>query len=240
LKIVATDENGAYHFSRIKVGECTIMVQHPSYSYERRVIVVDADTQHPDVDFSLQPGLTLRGKATARATGNAARNLYIEIREPGGALIVSEDIAVDSLGNYMVRGLREGTYSLDAYAENLAPLYNYTVTITAEGDNVLDLLFNRGGTLELVVVNDAGEGVEHAKVNLLNAQGQPIGYPLSLGALMNLEEVFFTDADGRLERRNIPAGSYTLKIEATGFQNYQAPISITEEGIALQNVTMME
>ena len=204
------------------------MSQASGYSYATKDLVLERDSELSNVNFSLEPGYTLTGKALEKKSGNPAQNPFFEIRDSKGTLVLAEEVNADSLGNYLVTGLGAGNYTLHAFANNVAPLYNIPLVIQEIEENKLDLWFLEGGTLSVKVINEEQEGVEHAKVDVYSSGGMLLHYPLSLSTFIDFEKILFTDGDGRLTRAHIPAGSHTVRIEASGYLMSSKPIQITE------------
>lgn len=238
MKKGITEFNGLYQIKNISAGDYSVIAKHEKYSYAVKDISIKSGETLSNIDFELTSGFILKGKAIDKISINPLNNLYLDIRDKDGKIVLSEDVKIDSLGNYIVEGLNKGEYRINAFSKGYAPMYNIVSTISDSQENILDLQFSTGGSLNIIVINEAGEPIEKAKVDILDTDGWRIQYPFNFDTLLNFRNIIYTDKEGRLIRKNLPAGQYNLNITATGYVKTQTSIEIIEENETSLSVKM--
>ncbi len=223
-----TDSNGHYELEEVQEGELSVVVQHKEYAYDMHPLTLTVGESKTGIDFALHPGLSIKGRAILRESGSPVGRLFIHLLDSQGVALKNDFVTVDSDGRFTISGLREGSYTINAYPQGAAPLYGVNVSVNADSENVLALEFSPGGTLIVDVHGQDDKPVKKAKVDLIDASGQIISYPANLDSLLEYNAKFFTDDSGHLERPNIPVGTYTLRVSATGYQKHSEEITIND------------
>jgi len=224
-----TDDAGFYKLDELQSGDMTVVATHDKYAYAMQVLNLPEGEEKAGVDFELSPGLSLSCRAILRETGTPPSRLFVQLTNSQGLALYSQYPNVDGDGRFTIPGLREGEYVMHAFPLNAAPLYRIPCSVTVGMEEPLQLVFPVGGALIVDVADEAGNPVKKAMVNLLDSSGRALSFPPSLDSLMEFNKIFFTDEKGHLERRNIPEGTYTLNITATGFQPHSSELSISED-----------
>lgn len=214
----SSDSEGRYLLEDVQEGELTVFCQHEKYTYDMRPMSVVAAEKKTGVDFQLKPGLTLNGKAVIKEGGAPVSRLFINMRDSGNIIIHNNFATIASDGQFTISGLKEGEFSMNAYPQNAAPLYDVRLTIRAGVQNNILLEFSSGGTLIMNVTGDEDKPLAKAKVDILDSSGKILDLPLSIDNMMAYNSLAFTDEKGRLERKNIPAGSYTVRVQAFNYK----------------------
>ncbi|HRR31440.1 MAG TPA: hypothetical protein P5557_09065, partial [Candidatus Sumerlaeia bacterium] len=137
-------------------------------------------------------------------------------------------VPMASDGQFTITGLKEGDYTLNAYPQNAAPLYNTRCAIKAGTSNNVLLEFSQGGTLIANVVGDDDKPVAKAKVDIIDSTGKTLELPATFDNMMAYNSLAFTDEKGRLERKNIPAGSYAVRVQAFNYKDETVDARIEE------------
>ncbi|HRU53689.1 MAG TPA: carboxypeptidase regulatory-like domain-containing protein, partial [Candidatus Sumerlaeia bacterium] len=224
----SSDSDGRYLLEDVQDGDLTVFCQHEKYTYERHSMSITAGEKITNVDFLLKPGLALSGKGVMKMGGAPIARLFINMRDAGGAMIYNSFVPMASDGQFTITGLKEGDYTLNAYPQNAAPLYNTRCAIKAGTSNNVLLEFSQGGTLIANVVGDDDKPVAKAKVDIIDSTGKTLELPATFDNMMAYNSLAFTDEKGRLERKNIPAGSYAVRVQAFNYKDETVDARIEE------------
>jgi hypothetical protein len=123
--------------------------------------------------------------------------------------------------SYKFKNLPAGTYTLTAYARNLASVRYQKVTVAAGSTATQNITFSAGGVLKGNITKESGTAIEGAIVTILE-NGKKA----------------FTDSSGNYEIRGINGGSYTVKVNAAGYAEKQAMVVISDGKTAAQNFSL--
>ncbi|MEW5804145.1 MAG: carboxypeptidase regulatory-like domain-containing protein [bacterium] len=124
--------------------------------------------------------------------------------------------------SYKFKNLPAGTYTLTAYARNLASVMYQDVTVTAGNTATRNITFSAGGILKGKVTGESAEApIESALVTILE-NGKKA----------------FTDSSGNYEIRGISEKTYTVKVNATGYAAKQSTIVITSGETTTQDFSL--
>jgi len=121
---------------------------------------------------------------------------------------------------YEYRGLPAGTYTLRAYARNLASVVISSVSVTAGQTTTQNITFTPGGTLT-GDVSSAGSPIADAVVTLIESGHSAV-----------------TDASGNYTIQGITPGGYTVEVTASGYADAQALVTIAEGVSLTQNFVL--
>ena len=233
-----TDAGGLYTLVDAQEGDITVIVQHVKYTYDIRPLKLSAGEKMTGVDFQLKPGLSITGHAVLKENGSPASRLFIHLLNASGVTIQNNFVTVGDDGKFTIAGLSEGDYVVNAYAQGVAPLYGVRCNVQAGGENSVNLVFSTGGTMLLKALGENEKPVPNAKVDILDGTGHSLSIPANLDSLVAYNSMVFTDENGRLERKNIPAGSYKVMIEAKGYETSASDLLIKEGEQAVINIKL--
>lgn len=223
-----TDSSGKFLFDTVEEGSWNLIAQHPYYSYELQRVELEAGEQKNDVEFRLQPGLTLKGTAIARSTGVGVGSLFLHIKDSVGNVIRSSYVSIDTSGNYIVTGLASGLYIIGGFAPNYAPLLNISIQISPELENTLNFEFLDGGTLDLTVLSETNKPVKNARADIILGDGTPLYYPATFENALSYQNITYTNDNGHLTHPHLPPGTHLLRISHPEFQTEERTIEIIE------------
>jgi hypothetical protein len=122
--------------------------------------------------------------------------------------------------SYEFRYLPAGSYTLKAYARNLASVLYSSVTVTAGQTSTQNITFTAGGTLN-GQVTDGATAVSGATVLIVETGLQAT-----------------TDTLGNYTIVGINTGSYTVKASASGYADAEAAVSVTSGSTTTQDLTL--
>jgi len=235
-----TDDEGRFELREVQDGSFTLIARHDSYAYMAQSVTLAPGGQVEGLEFRLQPGLSLSGTALLLENNAPPVQLFISLTDPSGIAVHNNLVTLETNGKFTISGLRPGIYSLDAFPRNAAPLYRITCNVSAASGAPLDLRFPRGGSLALTLVNESGAPVKQARVDVVHSGGFILSLPPSIDAMMGYVSSMFTDDQGRLDRSHITPGEHELRITATGYEEYHAPVAIPDGGTVPVTVTLTQ
>jgi len=171
---------------------------------------------------------TLRMKQTGSITGqvelgDATTPSDVQVYIPG----ISPVIMTDSVGNFSISGLPEGTYTLKAVKAGYGTVVMPGITVTVAADSSLDPF-----TLPAVIGNVSGtltreNAAEHA------------GTLISLRAPDGSAHVAVTDINGAFAVNDLPEGPYTLTATYPGFEPVEQAVQIAAGTPAVVGAQML-
>jgi protocatechuate 3,4-dioxygenase beta subunit len=211
-----TDESGFYSFSNLTTGRIRLAVTRAGYYNETRLISVTQGRSFT-ADFTLR----LRASQLATLSGVVSDTEGVAIR---GAVVTLSD-GVSS-------GMRDTTDSRGRYSITRVIPDTYTVSVTAPGfvsSTPTSVILDQDET-EVLNVTLSGVGASTAGITglVVDSDGQPItGARVAItgGPVTGRSDT--TDVTGLYEILNLPAGTYTLRASATGFNPQTRTVSIT-------------
>jgi len=133
----------------------------------------------------------------------------------------------DSNGNYTLAGLAPGTYTITPHKEgtlcNFAPPF-HIITIPPNAVDIdflttMHCIMPLGEVSGFVTEQGTGKPIANAKITLAGL-------------------TFYTAADGGYGRADIPVGTHTLKVSASGYQAAQATVTINEAQLTEKNFSL--
>jgi large repetitive protein len=225
----STDSDGFYKIKDIQEGDFTLLAKHKDYSYKTLSMnLVEGETKK-DINFALDPGLSIKGTAIVKKTNTPVTRLFIHLIDSRNMTIMNEFVTIDSSGEYTIPGLQAGDYTINAYPTGAAPIYRISFTVSSGKENILNLDFSPGGDISVDVKDTSGNPIKRAEVTLQDINGKPYSLAANLDNIMQFNEMIFTDDNGHLERKNIPPGPCTIKINAKDHETYTSGITINED-----------
>lgn len=202
-----TDENGTYQFSNLNTGRVRLTVTRAGYfDASRQITVTQGRTVTADFD------LRLRASQLASLSG--------VVTDTNGTAIRG---AVVTLSNGTSAGMSDTTDSRGRYSITRIIPDTYTVTVSASGFNSTTgtAALDQGGA-SVLNFSLTGIGASTAGITglVVDGNGQPIiGARVTITGGPVTGRTSTTDGNGQYQLLNLPAGTYTLRVNATGFQS---------------------
>ncbi|MGH7295153.1 MAG: MSCRAMM family protein, partial [Polyangiaceae bacterium] len=230
-----TGGDGAFRMSGVATGAYSVRISAQNFA-TRAVAGITvqptADGADPrPIAFTLDEGGTLLGVAVDRGgspvAGARVGAIDLSIGLVAGGRRAAPGAVSGSDGTFTLRSLAAGRYELTATAEGFAPS---AVTIDFDGTSLQATLpMERGGTLTVRVVGQAGQPVPGATVALgvVPAGSAPV-------------PSVTTDQDGLARYANLVAGAYQGTVVVNGVPPVSAAVtaSVVEGGAASATATL--
>ena len=189
-----TDQTGAFRFDSLPEGTYTVSFNKAGYVPRTEIVNVKAGS--PTVfNVSLAPVEknvgALLGKVIDKETGNPIAGAVVSVEGVGSA-------QTDQSGLYRLENIPVGAKTVKV----AAPGYKETAEVMkiAKGDNVknfaLEPMVVKGSLVITVIDKDSKKPISGAKVEFLSGKFGP----------------YTTDANGVVTVKDIPVGTYTLKV----------------------------
>ncbi|WP_308798340.1 cell wall-binding repeat-containing protein [Agromyces silvae] len=182
------------------------------------------------IDATFTTGATIAGRVTAGAGGPAMADVDVRLhREVDGRLSVAGRFTTDASGEYAFTKVESGTYSVQFEAPDASAYVDQWLggsadevsakRITVARDALiggLDAPLEVGASLVGTVVDSAGRPVAGAQISSSVADGDA-----------SARKLVTTNSVGAYELHGLPAGEYTLWINATGyFSDVRTPLEL--------------
>jgi hypothetical protein len=230
-----TAADGTYALGALAPGEYVVAFQ-PSDNHvaaysggaatirDAAAVAVGGAVDTTGVDAALAPGAVLKGHVTDEAGGAALRWAEVTATPsvPDELLDFFATRDADDGGNYVIQGLRPGTYSLrfaSPFDRNMATEDGPTVTLAAGETKVVDD--------DLHALTGASPEPGHAAGTVVGPDGAPLaGARVTPVTATNYErDSVLTDASGHFVTADLAAGTYLLRAAAAGLQTTYFPAS---------------
>lgn len=216
-----TDSAGNYTISDVKAGSVTIYSGADGYSPAQATLTVLAN-QTVTQNFVLVPDITtttgsISGVIRSSASGNPPVS-GAQVAVSGTSLTATSG----GDGTYTLSGVSAGTQTLNVTKAGYQSATGSVVVVAGQNATKDFIISTGGGTVTGVVRNAAnanplsGATVTVAGTNLSNTSG----------------------ADGVYTLSNVPTGSQTLNVTATGFIAGTVPIAVTDGQTVTQNISL--
>jgi len=233
-----TDYEGKFSYYNVIEGTYDLSAVKETYSQKSMELNISKDQKVSGVQFELEKGEKLIGKAFDKNSRMPLRDLYIKIDNQSGGEAFIGEIKADSDGVFLIDTLSVGNYNLYAWTRNYAPIYIKGLTIQEAEENQIELAFGQGGKGILYVKDSAGNPIEGVKVELLDYNGENIIIPPILSNIYDIWSSIITDANGKVERDHLTQGQYTIKLTKEGYQEKQVDIYVEDEQTTETTVIM--
>ncbi|MED4278752.1 carboxypeptidase regulatory-like domain-containing protein, partial [Priestia megaterium] len=210
-----TDINGSFQAQGLAPGTYTLIVINPEFQGKTIGFTVGPNqilTQN--ISLAPNPG-TLTGTVINSQTGLALSGAVVQIFSSGN-LIPIENAITDQNGNFIVRGLEPGEYSVLAQATNFGSAVVGAVITPGDVADVTVQIPPLPGAISGQIIDFSENPLPNATVRLLDQNQNVVG----IGA---------TDISGNYTIGNIAPGTYILVASAPGFGTNTQGITIEPE-----------
>lgn len=221
-----TEEDGTFRFSNLSTGVYRLAVDRDGFfGFARNFTVTQNRVTTARVNLRVRGAelSTLQGVVTSN-TGNRVRNVLLRLT--GGE--TSASVRTNANGVYRITRVVPGSYVLDVVTEDFAG-QNIPVTIPAGQTVTLNIVLQPLGatnsTIEGFTVDNFGDPVPGARVQVV---GGPVTGDFDL-----------SDGTGFYRITSLPAGTYTLRASATGYENDTETVTVAQNQTARQDFTLV-
>ncbi|MBX7082441.1 MAG: carboxypeptidase-like regulatory domain-containing protein [Nannocystaceae bacterium] len=195
-----TDGAGRFLFDTLPPGPVTLRAEPPGHAPS----VLEALAPEADVQLVVDALFDLRGRVVGPTEALARARVRLE----GSGVWPAREVACDATGAFVVPGIVDGVYALQAIAPAAspgAPEYASIVLESVDPSAELTLVLAHGYRIPVRVLDEDGNAVVDARVTVGNAH---------LGLLQLHER---TDAAGSVFVGPVPSGSYVVRADADGY-----------------------
>lgn len=201
--VVQTDLNGVYLVQGLTPGTYTIVLINADFQSRTIGAIIGAgETATVNAALAPNPG-TITGIISDAVSGNPLQGAIVQLF-PSQSLIPIENAATDQNGRYSFAGIEPGEYIVAASAENYARgTAGATVFPNAQATVNLGLTPNPAAVVGTITQN-GGTPVGGATVRILDQNETVLGTGI-------------TDQNGNYTIGNLPQGTKTAVISASGF-----------------------
>ncbi len=205
---VYTDSSGNYTILGLLTGTYTIWVSPPTGSglvFKQLTGISVTEGKVTTLNIVLPPEGKITGKVTDES-GNPVVNAQLNVNREGGGGWGSAQ--TDLNGNYTIRGLAEGTYTIRVYPPQGSVLALQQVTgisVTQGEMTTLAFILPPAGIITGRVIDEQGNSVANAWVNTWQPlSGSRGNYTISNSGV--------TDPSGKYTIFGLPEGTYELEV----------------------------
>jgi uncharacterized GH25 family protein len=182
-------------------------------------IVVERRGSVEGIEITLPPGATIRGRITdaSGSTGIAGASVQAQLErqeESENRFFVQNNqgpsaAASDSEGNYILKALAAGSYTVRVQAKDRMSASRTGVEVEEGGTaSGIDLVLGAGETLRGKVVDSDGAPVAGADVQISSNESAQTR----------------TDAEGKFQATGVPKGSVSVNVSKQGFEQSSAQV----------------
>jgi protocatechuate 3,4-dioxygenase beta subunit len=225
-----TDVSGAYQIRGLPAGNHTLRTFAAGFDSAIQAVVLQVGEQRR-VDFTLESNTgelsgAIAGRVT-RADGTGVAGVTVRVVE---GPIIGAEVVTDSDGDYVVRNLAAGTYTLEFTKTGFRDRRVTSIDVFEGRTTAVDVELQPttgpgAGTLTGVVRDDAGVVLEGVLVEVREG-----------GTVVNSTE---TDDQGRYSITGLRAGTYSVRFSLAGFRSQTVfNVNITENGVRELNVRL--
>jgi len=202
LSRAQSDSQGVYRFARMREGyyvvRCSADGFTESPSHQGAVAIYNG--KEARLDFSLEPGLQIRGLVASQKGDPVMQALVACTAEEGRRGTSPQVMTTDQEGRFLISALRDATYLLTISHRDYVDL---TARVRPSAQ-LQTLVLDSGIALRGTISDERGTAVRRFVLSLLSASNR---YTKSCS---------FTTTDGRFEIRGLPRDNYLLRLQFDG------------------------
>jgi protocatechuate 3,4-dioxygenase beta subunit len=206
----STLEDGAFRIENVRTGKLVVQASHPAYLSASKNAIETSEGSAVQLTFALTSGAVLEGKVldTSGSPVQGARVRFGSLDPPPAGIDANyrdpEDPVTESDGTFRLEGLIPGRYRLTAEAEGAAPSAAVEASTGSGTASVLRLA-------QAFVIAGNVRGPGGGPISGVEVQ---IQQPVDGG--WRTVERGPTAPDGAFEIRDIPAGTYRVRVAQFG------------------------
>ncbi|MCW3489275.1 carboxypeptidase regulatory-like domain-containing protein [Dethiobacter alkaliphilus] len=200
-----TNEVGSYRIDGLSPGSYIVLAQKPGFGLAQMGAEV-MESELTVVSFALvAPDGLIRGRVTDAQTGDPLPLFLVKARAVDASGLQIKGVLTDSAGNYVIRNLQAGFYSVIAIDRNYQRLI-VGANVLAGEETVVDLEVTPLPARIVGTVRDSltGEPISGASVRGFNKNKVLLGFTAG-------------GSDGLYQLGSLPAGEITLLVNAEGY-----------------------
>lgn len=208
--------DGRFRFVNLPPGEgFRLRAQHPDFTRTYKANFRLPQTGTTTIEVVLDKGFLMRGTVVDDLTGEPVPGANLELVSvmsglPGADQTDTKRAQTDAAGEYELRNIAGGRYSLSVEANDYARLTRHNIPLignpTRQEPTEISFRMLRGETMRGVVVDEAGEPIARARVEASSYGTAQLSNGLDL-----------TDERGRFEIENLLDSEYRVTASAQGF-----------------------
>lgn len=215
---------GEYRIEGAPTGTVQVMAEIDSRDFTSRrtspakTVEVEAGGSQM-VDIVFPSDITIRGRVM-RNDQPVANATVLFVPRRGSRAQASSSASTDDRGNYQVRGVEEGDYSVEILDMQRAAPYSTPYTVTGSG--TFNVEYRTGGIRGRVLDAATGEPLANASVQV---QATPANDTI------RMPRGIVTDVAGTFVVGEIAAGNYQMTVSKEGYANEIDDISVSDSGL---------
>ena len=201
-----TNSAGQYRIDRLPTGTYTVAIVNDRMTSEPKAgVKVEHNEVAGGVDFSIYPGLNLRGTVVDGETGDQLQNARVNLKSlVGPELLTAKETTTftEGSGSFRFPNMPQGLYTfeanLDGYMRGAGEEGSVRVEALRGTDpEPVEIKLYRGGRIEGYVISEGGSPVQNARVQIFHAGGTP-------SRIRHGDFSTSTDSGGHFEIEGIP------------------------------------
>ncbi|MFS0766942.1 carboxypeptidase regulatory-like domain-containing protein [Peribacillus phoenicis] len=217
LGTAITDEKGIYAIGNLSAGTLTIIASAPDFAATLTAVTVTPGQLIPNVNIELTPLFgTISGQITNANTGDPIVGAIAVVRTVGGTSVIITSDTTDAAGNYLIRGLAPGSYSIVGTASGFGAITVGAIVSANETATANIALPPETGMVAGTLTDAAGNPVtgSNIAVQVFDINGILI-------------KTLLADFDGTFTIIDLAPGTYLVQITAPNYATSVASVNIT-------------
>ncbi|MDA1193943.1 MAG: carboxypeptidase-like regulatory domain-containing protein [Planctomycetota bacterium] len=230
-----SDADGLFRSKGLQAGTYTLRSNRVDFAQFRTEPFTLAESESKDLGtLRMLTGVVLQGTVRDDA-GAPVEKATVSLRDLQGRQIQLFSMATSgSDGRYAMQGVEAGRYIVHTQAAGHAP-DDQEVEVTDAGATV-DAELPRGGAVRVILTDPDGAPVTGANVKLFDEKGVQVTRTISLANFDTGRR--HTDGGGRAHLDDLPAGTFVVRAELTGWTLVGGPGRVRVEPGGLTEVRM--
>jgi hypothetical protein len=207
-----TDDKGEFRILNVETGTLVVQVTDERHLPWSSKDVKAEDAKSTDLDVKLALGAVISGQvlgSDGRPAANATVSWDFQGQRDSDFTNDREEASCDGNGNFRAEGLAAGSYELQARSPGAAPS---DPVVAAAGGAPVTLRLSQAFTITGVVRMKSGAGVGDVEVNLLKQVQAASADGKDTSTQTREVQDTRTSASGAFELKDVPAGTYDIRI----------------------------